>query len=315
MVDVTKAKCLDYPKFVLSALLLIFSTVCTTYAIIEKKTSFWDVMPGWAALIVFLLCIFWLGVMEGLQVALVELKRVDARTYRESHPHAYKLGQMANRKDNVERFLMGRQMFVVFIVFFAAKLTTIHSKTDDDFLFPIPDWFRSVFLETGILACVLLVIVAQLMPQIIAAKHPVAFLEFWIMRPGYYACIFLESTGITHITWVISYCLARICGMHHREPEEHNDYSRLTFLHEYYVHNAHIQPLPCVLQREVLQRELSVGSTRKLLRQETQDSAFSEETPRTKVRGNLSRQETGESSEMPESPIQKPKHCRLQLPE
>jgi len=290
MVDVTKAKCLDYPKFVLSALLLIFSTVCTTYAIIEKKTSFWDVMPGWAALIIFIIILFWLGVMEGLQVALVELKRVDARTYRESHPHAYKLGQMANRKDNVERFLMGRQMFVVFIVFFAAKLTTIHSKTDDDFLFPIPDWFRSIFLETGILACVLLVIVAQLMPQIVAAKHPVAFLEFWIMRPGYYACIFLESTGITHITWVISYCLARICGMHRGEPEERNDYS------------------------SVLQRELSIGSSRKLLRQETQDSAFSEETPRTKVRGTLSRQETAES-EMGESPIQKSKHCRLQLPE
>ena len=30
---------------------------------------------------------------------------------------------------------------------------------------------------------------------------------------------------------------------------------------------------------------------RKLLRQETQDSAFSEETPRTKVRGSLSRHE------------------------
>ena len=88
---------------------------------------------------------------------------------------------------------------------------------------------------------------------------------------------------------------------------------------------------------------------RKLLRQETQDSAFSEETPRPKVRGTLSRhdhlfvlvvatsknstittwqslviidqytstfrQETAESSEMPESPIHKPKHCRLQLPE
>ena len=89
---------------------------------------------------------------------------------------------------------------------------------------------------------------------------------------------------------------------------------------------------------------------RKLLRQETQDSAFSEETPRPKVRGTLSRhdhlvvlvvvatsknstitiwqslviidqyrstsrQETAESSDMPESPIHKPKHCRLQLPE
>ena len=130
-----------------------------------------------------------------LQVALVELKRQDPQTYRHSHPRAYKLGQAAQKSDNVEKFLMGRQMFVVFIVFFSAKLTTIHSESQDDFLFPIPDWFRSVFLETGILACVLVVVLAQLMPQIVAAHYPVAFLEFSIMKYGYYACIFLEWTG------------------------------------------------------------------------------------------------------------------------
>ena len=91
---------------------------------------------------------------------------------------------------------MGRQMFVVFIVFFSAKLTTIHSETGDDFLFPIPDWFRSVFLETGLLACILVVILAQLMPQIVAAHFPVAFLEYTLCKYGYYACIFLEWTGI-----------------------------------------------------------------------------------------------------------------------
>ena len=34
MVELSKARCLDYPKFVVSALLLVFSTVCTFYAII-----------------------------------------------------------------------------------------------------------------------------------------------------------------------------------------------------------------------------------------------------------------------------------------
>ena len=125
----------------------------------------------------------------------MELKRQDPQTYRHSYPRAYKLGQAAQKSDNVEKFLMGRQMFVVFIVFFSAKLTTIHSESEADFLFPIPDWFRSVFLETGILACVLVVILAQLMPQIVAAHYPVAFLDFSIMKYGYYACIFLEWTG------------------------------------------------------------------------------------------------------------------------
>ena len=133
--------------------------------------------------------------MKSRKVALVELKRQNPETYRYSHPHAFKLGQVAAKSDNVEKFLMGRQMFVVFIVFFSAKLTTIHSETGDDFLFPIPDWFRSVFLETGLLACILVVILAQLMPQIVAAHFPVAFLEYTLCKYGYYACIFLEWTG------------------------------------------------------------------------------------------------------------------------
>lgn len=290
MVNLNEAKFLDYPRFIMSALLLIFSSVVTCYAIIEQKTSFWHVMPGWAALILFITVLFWLGVMEGLQVALVELKRQDPETYKHSHPHAYKLGQMAAKRDNVERFLMGRQMFVVFIVFFAAKLTTIHSEGEEDFLFPVPDWFRSIFLETGILACVLVVILAQLMPQIVAAKHPVAFLEFWIMKPGYYACIFLESTGITHITWVISHCLARLCGMQEDDHRNSEVYEKC-------------------LNEEMT---IKIGS-KKLFRQETEDSAFSDEPILKDKKGRFIRQDTAES-EFLEQPIDKTKYSKLYLP-
>ena len=89
------------------------------------------------------------------------------------------------------------------------------------------------------------ILTVMIIMEILSQDHHVKvdFLEFWIMRPGYYACIFLESTGfaivtnhhdqcddtsgITHITWVISYCLARISGMH-EDPEERNDYSRFS---------------------------------------------------------------------------------------
>ena len=50
--------------------------------IIEQKTNFWHAVPGWAALIIFIIILFWLGLMEGLQVALVELKRVDIEQFR-----------------------------------------------------------------------------------------------------------------------------------------------------------------------------------------------------------------------------------------
>ena len=101
------------------------------------------------ALLLFLGVLFLLGIMEGIQVpgcpsphpqiALVELKRQDPATYRTSHPRAYKLGQLAAQGDNIERFLLGRQVFVVCLVFFAAKLTTIHGRDPSGFLFPVPE--------------------------------------------------------------------------------------------------------------------------------------------------------------------------------
>jgi len=139
MVNLKDSTVFDYIRYVGSFALLMFSTVVTFYAILEQKTSFWKAVPGWAALIIFLLVLFLLGVMEGIQIALVELKRQDPETYKESHPQAYRLGQIAAKGDNIERFLMGRQVFVVCLVFFAAKLTTIHGRNPDGFLFPVPE--------------------------------------------------------------------------------------------------------------------------------------------------------------------------------
>jgi len=139
------------------------------------------------------------------QIALVELKRQHPDTYKHSHPRAYKLGQVAAIDDNIEKFLMGRQVSVVCLVFFAAKLTTIHGRDEDGFLFPVPEVVQTLLLETGLLACVIVVIVAQLVPQIVASQYPVQFMQLFVNMPAYYTCIALEMTGITHFTWVLAH--------------------------------------------------------------------------------------------------------------
>ena len=98
----------------------------------------WKEIPGWASLLIFVFVLWLLGVMEGLQVntihyymylcvsawwirpfqlwdlllqiALVELKRQNPDSYKDQYPTAYKLGQIASRGDNIEKFLMGRQV-------------------------------------------------------------------------------------------------------------------------------------------------------------------------------------------------------------
>ena len=213
MVNVKEATVLDYIRFIFSFALLIFSGVVTCYAILEQKTNMWKAVPGWASLIIFLLVLYMLGVMEGLQIALCELKRQQPESYKTSHPKAYRIGQLAMQGDNVERFLMGRQVFVVCLVFFAAKLTTIHGNSESGFLFYVPDWVQAVFLETGLLSCMVVVIIAQLMPQIVASLYPTQFLELIVMRPAYWACICLETSGITHICWVLAWLMGKMFGM------------------------------------------------------------------------------------------------------
>jgi len=194
MVKLSDASAFDYIRFVFSAVLLIFSMVCTGYAIVTQKTGFWKEVPGWAALLLFIVVLILLGIVEGLQLALVELKRQKPNTYKDTHPAAYKLGEIASRGDNIEKFLVGRQMIVVFLVFFAAKLTAI-TVPGQEFLFPVPDWVSTIFLETGLLASIVVVVVAQLTPQIVASIFPVQFLNIVMMRPVYYSCVFLEYTG------------------------------------------------------------------------------------------------------------------------
>ena len=69
MVNVKDATKLDYLRFILSASLLVFSCVVTCYAILEQKTSMWKIVPGWSSLLIFILALFLLGIMEGLQTA------------------------------------------------------------------------------------------------------------------------------------------------------------------------------------------------------------------------------------------------------
>lgn len=238
MVNVKDSGPMDYVRYIGSALLLIFSLVVTFYAILEQKTGFWREVPGWGALLLFIGVLFWLGVVEGLQLALVELKRQKPETYKDSHPAAYRLGQIASQGDNIERFLMGRQVFVVFLVFFAAKLTSI-TVPDQDFLFPVPSWVSTVFLETGLLASIVVVIVAQLMPQIISALYPVQFLELRLMRPVYYACILLELTGLTHICWLLSHLLSLCFGMNRaKEGPDVIDFPRITRVNKGFAGDA-----------------------------------------------------------------------------
>ena len=112
------------------------------------------VMPGnpLVLFLIFLACVTLLGYLEGLQVAILALEKMDCAVFRESHARGYRLISKCKEGRNVERFLVGRQFFVIFVVYLTAQITTFpdlpifkNCDTDDgsgceDGALALPDW-------------------------------------------------------------------------------------------------------------------------------------------------------------------------------
>ena len=146
--------------------------------------------------------------------ALVELVKQKTETYRVSHPRAYATGQLAFEGENLERFLIGRQLCVIFLVCFIARLTASNVL-----------WFMrgsgvgAFVMEAGLLGALIVAVIAQLTPQIVAAKFPVHFMECRGMNCALRVCLLLEATGIAHATWLIAYAWIRLGGWRELKPK------------------------------------------------------------------------------------------------
>merc|ERR1719201_404707 len=148
---------------------LIFILVC----IFAEKSA----LPGNGLLLVFVffLGVYLLALNEGLQIAILQGNRL-------------------------QWWLGGRQFFVICSVFVVAQVTTFNDMKywpwaeqfwDTPVTTPlapnattvaagtgdgeIPNWFRVAVLQTGVLGALVVVIIGQLVPQLVAVPCPILF--------------------------------------------------------------------------------------------------------------------------------------------
>merc|ERR1712080_315858 len=142
-----------------------------------------------------------LAYLEGMQIAILALERTSTSVFRHKK-RAYVSMNLAlkNNGHNVQRFLVGRQFFVVFVVFLCAQLTTYADLS----LSFMPSWLFVMLIQTGLPGALIVLAFGQLMPQLIATTNPITFMNL----PGTWSvlqlCLGFESVGVTHFSWVLS---------------------------------------------------------------------------------------------------------------
>jgi hypothetical protein len=171
--------------------------------------------PAWASLAVLVCLLITLAVVEGLEVSVLslQLRRLDA--VRTKFPRAYSThAEVTASGKTVARFLSGRQVFVIMLVFLIAQLTSFPEMTMWPFTsIPLPDWmspwFQLIFLKWGLLGAFVAVWIGQLAPKLIANDDSIKFLNVWNMKVITKLALFTDALGLTLPSSWISKSLLR----------------------------------------------------------------------------------------------------------
>lgn len=179
---------------------------------------------GYAALEghpIIMYCLFFfsttlLAYLEGLQICILALERVNRETFRHMK-RAYNNHKLATAKHglNVQRFLVGRQFFVVFVVFLNAQVTT-YTKMKHE-LASIPEFLFILIIETGFPGVLVVLAFGQLMPQLIASTHPITFMNLPGANFVIQLALCFEAIGVTHFSWVLTFITKWIFGLKNQE--------------------------------------------------------------------------------------------------
>lgn len=205
----------DNFKSVWSIGLVVFGMFVMTDATVKKQNlwPFGDV--GAEVQIPFLILdILLLGCLEGIQISLVALKNHNSESFKLSHPRAYKTNHLSQQGNNLERFLMGRQVFVVITVFFGAYITTQSDEFDNFMGWHFPSGFGASLFQTGLMGVLVVAIFGQLMPQVVASAYPINFMEsIPFVYPVFCGCLFFEDLGIMYLCYTVAEFFMRISGL------------------------------------------------------------------------------------------------------
>lgn len=212
-------KLLFWARVMMSLAVLTFALAVTMKALINNQSGMWEGVPVWLSIIIFFLLLCLVGFMEGMQIAAFSLVNMPEWEL-DSKPIVKKNCEIMFSGQNLQSFLIGRQIFVATLMFIVAKIATISIGEGEKNIFGVPDGFQS-FLDTGLLGAIVLTILGSLAWRIIASNFPVAFMSNPLIYVIIRICLFLESIGICAAAWILARFHMKIAGF--KPDDDHLD--------------------------------------------------------------------------------------------
>ena len=205
-------------RCIMSLTILAFSFAVTLEALFDDKTTMWEGVPAWVAVIVFFFLMSVIGMLEGMQIAFFAVAKIPASDRGDSVWSLKTCNLLySGEGNNLPGFMVGRQLCVVSCMLFIARVTSVDVADDgSENVFGASEGFQALF-NTGLLGAFITTIVASISWQLVASAFPMAFLSnpitYFLLR----WCLLLESTGICAGAWVIAAVHKKFAGFQRDE--------------------------------------------------------------------------------------------------
>jgi len=196
-------------RYLWSFLIVGFSGFIIIYGILANESGFNRTFPNCpppAALVIFFALILFFGLLEGGHVCVVDLSKHSTETFKQKYKMAASTHKYVSGPNifNLSKYLMGRQVMVILNQFFLGSLASFPGMVNFPFTDkPFPDLFKKIMVDTGLLNVVFVTTFGSLVPQLIATRYPVQFMNILGIRVIVFAGLIIEASGVAHFSWVL----------------------------------------------------------------------------------------------------------------
>lgn len=147
-------------------------------------------------LAVLALALLALGLLEAAHIGAASLAGADVSALAASHPRLQRLHRHIDTKDKLERYLGARQLGVVLIVFVIAEATRFTDLRElPGTTIAIPHAFDPL-LSIGAPGALVVLALAQVAPQVIAAQQPATLMNSSLVSSAFYVTLAVGSLGL-----------------------------------------------------------------------------------------------------------------------
>lgn len=181
-------------EFILG-IMALFVTYNVIGGLILGHSSF--VKNPFLSILILVLLVITLAFFEGLQISITTLRLKSLGSKSSKFPTAFALHKKIKKDDDSKKFLAGRQLVVIILVFLAAQLTSFPDLNTIPFTnLQLPYWFVYLFLKLGVFGALLVLWTGQLFPQFLANKYPSWFMNLYPNNFTLSISFFFERIGM-----------------------------------------------------------------------------------------------------------------------